>query len=97
MNYKYFKFDNPAAVIIHTREKYLYTLGGWKYQPDATHSAPVDAQFYTNFITSVPFFNSRVREAYTPFGRLPVELVTISPNGLTKYIDKFDFWTGGAK
>lgn len=97
MNYKNFEFNHRAAVIIHTRRTYRATGGGWSYKPAAEYSEQVTTEFYNNFITSVPFFNSRVKWAATDCGRLPVELVTISPDGAIKHVDIFKITVDGGR
>ena len=94
MNYKNFEFNHARAIITHTRRTYRATGGGWSYKPAAETAETVSNQFYTNFITSVPFFKSRVKWAQTDCGYLPVELTTISPDGTIKYIDSFNIRIG---
>lgn len=89
MNYKNFEFNHARAIITHTRRTYRATGSGWSYKPAVEYSEQVTTEFYNNFITSVPFFKSHVKWAVTDCGRLPVELVTISPDGAIKHIDTF--------
>ena len=95
MNYKNFEFHHGGAVVVHTRETYHATCHGWSVKPDRVTAETVTETFYNNFVTATPFFNSRVKWAYTDAGRLPVELVTISPDNSIKYIDKFNITIPG--
>lgn len=94
MNYKNFEFNHACAIITHTRRTYRATGSGWSYKPIAETSEQVTTEFYNNFITSVPFFKSRVKWAQTDCGYLPAELITISPDGAIKYIDIFEIKIG---
>lgn len=61
-----------------------------------TEREVVTPEFYTNYITAVPFFNNfgdgascKVKESYTPAGKLPATVVTIAPGKETKIVTNF--------
>ena len=96
--YESFYFNRPDVLILHHREKYERTASGksWKSKPYDTKNDFFDSVQYTNFITSIPFFNRfgdgaycRAYHSYTRFGYLPYEIVTVSPYKTQKNIDQF--------
>lgn len=96
-NLRNFNFSNPDYLITHTKEVYTRTASGksWKKKPDEVTTEIITAQCYTNYITSVPFFNNlgycRAAYNYTEAGYIPVSTTNISPDGMEKHIDKFSF------
>ena len=61
-----------------------------------TEREVVTPEVYTNYITAVPFFNNfgdgascKVKESYTPAGKLPATIVTIAPGKETKIVTNF--------
>lgn len=95
--YRNFNFTNDNYIITHTRKTYERTDSGksWKSKPTEQYSETVKPQFYTNYVTSIPFFNvlgtCRAQHNYTIAGYLPVVITSISPNRETKHIDIFTF------
>ena len=97
MTYKNFEFNHAAAVITHTRKTYHRTGSGWSSKADAITADPVSVDYYNKFVQASDFFGSRVKWALTDCGRLPVELVTISPDGNIKHVDIFNISIGGTQ
>jgi hypothetical protein len=100
MNYKNFSFTNENYLIFRERETYHRTESGksWKSKPTETESPVFNTpEQYTNFITSIPFFNGffggtcRAEHGYTGAGYLPRKVITISPGHDIKYVDRFSF------
>lgn len=92
-----FVFSNPDYIITHTKEVYTRTSSGrsWKKKPDKVKTEIIPAAYYTNYITSVPFFNNlgycRASYNYTSAGYLPVSTTNISPDKTEKHLDRFSF------
>ena len=97
MNYRNFSFTNNNYTITHTRKTYHKTDSGksWKSKPSEEYKKIVKPEYYTNYITSIPFFNNlgtcRAQHNYTAAGYLPTVIISVSPNGSIKYIDSFSF------
>ena len=95
--YRQFNFTNDRFIITHTRKHYERTATGksWKATPTEEKTERVTAQHYTNYVTSIPFFNNlgtcRAVHNYTAAGYLPVTITSISPDKNEKYIDSFSF------
>lgn len=88
-----FSFTDNRVKITYTRETYHKSKSGktWQAKPTVITSDIVSPEFYSNYINSRYFFNSRVQYNYTPAGYLPVKLTTVSPFEPIKYIDSFAF------
>ena len=97
MDYRNFKFTSTLYTIKHTRKTYERTNSGkgWKTKPTEEKQKTVTPEFYTNFVTSIPFFNRlgtcRAGWNYTTAGYLPVTITSINPDRTTKHIDMFSF------
>jgi hypothetical protein len=97
MNYNKFNFTDSRVTITHVKNIYSRTASGksWKKAPDETSCETVNAAFYTNYITSIPFFNNfgtcRAQHSYTPAGYLPTVITSISPDKNIKHVDSFIF------
>lgn len=70
----------------------------WKAKPDTIEKETVSAQFYTNYVDSVSFFNNygygascRAYKGYCKAGFIPVKVTTVSPFRETKIVTTFDF------
>lgn len=97
MNYRTFSFTNQYYTITHTRKTYEKTDSGksWKSKPTEEKQKTVTPEFYTNFVTSIPFFNNlgtcRAQHSYTSAGYLPTVITSISPDRQVKHVDSFRF------
>jgi hypothetical protein len=100
MDYKKFSFTDGSYLITYTTETYGRTKSGkgWKSKPDEVKTEVVNAQFYTNYVQSIPFFNNfgfgaycRATRNYTVAGYLPVVITTVSPGREVKRVTKFTF------
>lgn len=101
MNYRNFSFTNSNYLICREIKRYSRTASGkdWKSKPDEIERAVVSAEHYTNYITSIPFFNNfgdgascRARCTYECAGYLPTVVTTVSPFGETKVVASFRFY-----
>ena len=99
-NYRNFRFTNTGFVILRTIKTYSRTASGksWKTKPDEIEQDVQSAEYYTNYIQSIPFFNNwgngaycRGHYNYTQAGYLPTEVVTVSPYQQTKKVATFEF------
>lgn len=97
MNYSKFKFENDNYTILFTEKKYVCEDGKWNDNPKITREI-VASEFFQNYITSIPFFadfgdaaSCKAKIEYTPAGKLPTLITTISPDGNTKIIAHFEF------
>lgn len=93
MNYSSFSFTASGYIITRTTSIYSRDASGnWNTKPDTVTREEITPKQYTNYITSVPFFNNwpgascRVNRGYTDAGLLPVRVITVSP-GQEKRID----------
>lgn len=95
--YKNFKLYG-AWVILRECATYSRTDSGksWKSKPDEVRREVVDAEFYSNFIASIDWFNSwgdgaycRGERNYTVAGYIPTKVTTVSPRRVTKQVDTF--------
>lgn len=98
--YSNFKFTDNSFVITFTKYTYSRTASGksWSKTPDKIESEKVTAEFYQNYIQSIPFFNNfggrtscRAYKMYTVAGHLPYFVSTISPDGQKKIEGYFFF------
>ena len=97
MNYRNFSFTSNAFIITHTRKTYERTATGksWKSKPTEEKTETIKPEYYTNYVTSIPFFNNlgtcRAQHRYTPAGYLPTVITSISPDRNVKHVDSFHF------
>ena len=100
MNYKQFNYTNENYMIFKTEETYTRTASGksWKQKPDGVEKEIVAPGHYTNYITSIPFFNNfgygaycRASFSYNEPGYLPTTVTSVSPGKETKKIARFWF------
>lgn len=100
-NYEEFSYTNSNFLILKTKEVFYRTESGksWKKHPETVERKVVTPEHYTNYITSIPFFNnflgcggtSRAQWRYTMPGYLPVIVSTTSPGGDEKQVVYFEF------
>ena len=99
-NYRDFSFTDQQWLILRQRKTYSRTASGkcWRSRPDEVERNIFNATQYTNFITSIPFFNNwgdgaycRAQHDYTPAGYLPTTVITVGPGRETKHVDTFRF------
>lgn len=99
-NWKKFKFEDNGYIILRTITEYSMTESGksWRKRPDVVKREVISAEFYTNYVTAIPFFNNfgdgaycRGKRGYTCAGYLPTEIVTVGPNMCKKVVAEFDF------
>lgn len=90
-----FLFEDDRFLILFEKETFEKKEGKWELE---TEREVVTPEFYTNYITAVPFFNSfsdgascKVKESYTPAGKIPTTIVTIAPGKETKIVTNFVF------
>lgn len=103
-DYKKFNFGSDGYTITKHTEKYSRTDSwrSWKKKADTVTEKIVTKEFYTNYITAIPFFNNfrgkascRASWSYSYAGYLPDRVCTISPDGKTKIVATFNFrWNG---
>lgn len=95
-----FEYTNENYLIFCTIETYSRTASGksWKSKPDSVENEIVPPQHYTNYITSIPFFNRfgdgascRAAWSYNAPGYLPTRITAVSPFRITKKIAVFWF------
>lgn len=96
MKYENFSFTNKNVTIIHVRKEWNKTESGKSWRRVlGEKSEVVTPEFYTNFVRSIPFFNSlgtcRAQYNYTVAGYLPIIITSISPDKSIKYQDCFSF------
>ena len=79
--------------MLRTHEVYHRTESGksWRKKPYKTDKEVFRNQNYEWFIQSIPFFNSRASWNYTVAGYIPTRIITVSPEGSEKHIDRFQF------
>lgn len=100
MDYRKFEFTDDCFSIELTTEFYTRTASGksWKSKPYKVEHEAVEPQFYTNYITTIPFFNSygdgascRASWNHTLAGYLPTTVTTISIYREEKIVAHFTF------
>lgn len=101
-NYRNFKFDENNRYLIMVKiETYNRTESGkcWKNKPSEVENKVYTDENYTNYITSIPFFNNfgymsscRAKKSYTIAGYLPTIVTTINPDSSVKKIATFKFY-----
>ena len=99
MKWENFKFTGNYVVLCTTTE-YLSTPSGksWRKNPVSVSRKVVDAEWYTNYVTAIPFFDNfgngaycRAKQTYTCAGYLPTEVVSVSPGMERKIVAEFEF------
>lgn len=90
-----FLFGDDRFLILLEEKIFKKKEGKWELE---TEREVVTPEFYTNYITAVPFFNNfgdgascKVKESYTPAGKIPTTIVTIAPGKETKIVTNFVF------
>lgn len=90
-----FSFTDDRSLILFEKKTFEKKEGKWELK---TERKVVTPEFYTNYITAVPFFNNfgdrascKVKESYTPAGKLPTAIMTIAPGKETKIVSSFVF------
>jgi len=101
MNFRNFHFYSGGAyLILVSIETYTRTNSGksWKSKPAEIDRRIYNDEQYTNYISSIPFFNNfgsgaycRGHYGYTPAGYLPIEVNTVSPYREIKKRARFEF------
>ena len=100
MDWRKFSFTDNGYIILQTLTEYSRTESGksWRKKPDIVKREVINAEFYTNYVTAIPFFNNfgdgaycRARKSYTCAGYLPTEIVTVGPNMCKKVVAEFEF------
>lgn len=101
-NYRAFSYTTKSYLIFHTLETYSRTNSGksWKRKPDTIEHEIISPEYYTNYITSIPFFNNwgdgaycRAAFSYNAPGYLPTTVTTVSPFQEIKTIANFWFFS----
>lgn len=82
-----------AWLVLRTHELYHRTGSGksWRKNPHKIDKEVFKNQNYEWFIQSIPFFNSRAYWNYTKAGYVPTRVTTVSPDGMEKHVDRFQF------
>lgn len=80
-------------LVLRMHEIYHRTESGkyWRKKPHKIDKEIFRNQNYERFIQSIPFFNSRAYWNYTKAGYIPTRITTVSPDGMEKHIDSFQF------
>ena len=96
-NWTKFKFTKDNFIITMTKKEYVSTADG-KWNLATTDTMEITPEFYTNYITAIPFFDNfgygASCEGYntrTKAGMLPTKVITISPGIEKKIIATFSF------
>lgn len=97
-NYNNFKYDNSDYLILVKLETFNRTASGksWKSKPTEIDRRIYAPEQYTNYITSVPFFNNlgaycRAQWEYTMAGYLPTIINSVNPDSTIKKRATFIF------
>ena len=99
-NWGKFKYTDNGYLILRTIETYEQTDSGkgFKRKPSEVEREVVSPEYYTNYVSAIPFFNnfgdgaySRGVRTYTCAGYLPTTVTTVSPFRKIKKIAKFRF------
>ena len=99
-NWGKFKYTDNGYLILRTIETYEQTDSGkgFKRKPSEVEREVVSPEYYTNYVSAIPFFNnfgdgaySRGVRSYTCAGYLPTTVTTVSPFREVKKIAKFRF------
>lgn len=100
-DYRNFEYTNENYLIFRTIETFSRTASGksWESKPDSIENEIVKPEYYTNYITAIPFFNNfgegascRAAFSYNAPGYLPTTVTTISPFKETKKVARFWFF-----
>lgn len=100
-DYRKFSYTNENYLIFRTIETFSRTASGksWKSKPDTVENEIVPPEYYTNYITAIPFFNNwgdgaycRAAFSYNAPGYLPTTVTTVSPFNKTKKVARFWFF-----
>lgn len=92
--------NDNGIVITFRKEEYSLTESGrnWKKNADNVSTENINADFYNNYVSSIPFFNNfggkascRAYFGYTYAGYIPVIVNTISYDGKKKIRAVFTF------
>jgi len=67
-------------ITLATRIWYLRNLKNFSKNPQAVEIEKITARQYACYISSVGFFNDRVKMNYTPIGIIPTRLTCYSPD-----------------
>lgn len=103
-NWGNFKFTDNGYLILRTLTEYERTESGksWRKTPVSVVREVIPSEYYTNYISSIPFFNNwgdgascRAKCEYTCAGYLPTHVVTIGPNHCKRIIAEFEFVSKG--
>lgn len=96
--YDVFKFDDDNFIILKTKSCYRSIGRRWSTEPYKVTNTVISPEFYTNFITSIPWFNNFGYRAYcrgywryTVAGYLPTKVITGAPDGSEKNTAEFKF------
>ena len=92
-----FKFTDDRFVITMTKKEYVSTAD-CKWDLAKTDIREITPEFYTNYITAIPFFDNfgqgascEGHKTRTKAGILPTEVITISPGVEKKIVATFSF------
>ena len=97
---KYYYNNLNSVNIEMKKETFIKTASGrsWKSKPETSETETITADFYKNYIESVPFFNNfgygascRAYSGYCVAGYIPLKVVTVSPNQEKKIVATFCF------
>ena len=99
MDYENFNFTDESYLILMQTDKYQTTAGGnWSRKNVEVKREVVDADFYSRYIRSIPFFNNfgdgascRAKYSYECAGYLPTTITSISPFKMDKHVVTFTF------
>ena len=98
--YGNFTYSDNSYMILRTLTEYRKTESGksWQSKPVSVKREVINAEFYQNYVSSIPFFNNfgdgaycRAQKAYTCAGYLPTRIVTVSPGRERKIVADFEF------
>jgi hypothetical protein len=81
---------------IITETKTTYTKRGGRWIATETTTEKITPEFYLNGVAAVPFFRGlggfeRLTKAYTKYGFIPVESISINPDKTKKVVRTFKF------
>ena len=62
-DYRNFEYTNDNYLIFRTIETFSRTTSGksWKNKPDKVENEIIKPEHYTNYVTTIPFFNNWVQ------------------------------------
>lgn len=84
--------DDKIVTITETR----YTKRGGRWIETETKTNQVTPEYYLNGVDAVPFFRNlggfeRLNKAYTKYGLIPVESISINPDRTIKVVRRYVF------